>query len=295
MNKFHGTGVALVTPFNQDGSIDYKGLEALINLTINGGAEYLVSLGTTGETATLSNNEKTAIWDFTSKIVNKRVELVAGIGGNSTSEVLESIKNFNTDGYDAILSVSPYYNKPTQEGIYQHYKAIAQVSPLPVMLYNVPSRTGSNIAAETTLRLAYDFNNIIAIKEASGDLDQCNKIIKNKPEGFLFISGDDALTLPLIAIGSVGTISVVANALPEIFSTMVRMCLNNNFTEAQPLHYSLIEIISLLFKEGNPGGVKAVLKLLGICNDTMRLPLVNISEETFQELATELEKLKITL
>ncbi len=293
MNKFHGTGVAVVTPFKKDGSVDFPGLKNTINHIINGGVEYLVSLGTTGETATLNKDEKQAIWDFTLENSAGRVPVVAGIGGNNTFEVTETLKHFKSTGFDAVLSVSPYYNKPTQEGLYQHYKAVSEASPLPVILYNVPGRTGSNILAETTLRLAHDFKNIIGIKEASGNFDQFNKIIKDKPEGFLFISGDDPVTLPLIAMGAAGVISVVANALPGIFSAMVRMCLDGKFIEAQPLHYSLTEITNLFFAEGNPAGVKAALKLLDICGDEVRLPLVNISNETHLKIKNELGNLKL--
>ena len=292
MTKFHGTGVALVTPFNTDGSVDYSGLRNLINYIIGGGVEYLVSLGTTGETATLSADEKKAIWEFTAEVNAGRVPLVAGIGGNSTSEVSRQLKGFDTNGYDAILSVSPYYNKPTQEGIYQHYKVIAEASPLPVILYNVPGRTGSNMSAETTLRLAHEFEKIIGIKEASANFDQFNRIIKDKPANFLFISGDDPITLPMIALGAVGVISVVGNALPAMFSTMVRMCLSGNFIEAQPLHYSMTEVTGHLFAEGNPGGVKAALKLLNICDDNLRLPLAGVSSETIEKIAGELQKLQ---
>lgn len=293
MTKFHGTGVALVTPFNTDGSVDFNGLRNLIEYLIGGGVEYLVSLGTTGETATLSADEKKAIWEFTAEVNAGRVPLVAGIGGNSTSEVSSQLKSFNTSGYDAILSVSPYYNKPTQEGIYQHYKVVAETSTLPVILYNVPGRTGSNMTAETTLRLAHDFDNIIAIKEASANFDQFNRIIKDKPADFLFISGDDPITLPMIAMGAVGVISVAGNALPAMFSTMVRMCLSGNFIEAQPLHYSMTDITGHFFTEGNPGGVKAALKLLNICDDHLRLPLFRISSELREKIAGELEKLQL--
>ena len=200
MNKLYGTGVALVTPFNTDGSVDFEGLKNLINHTISGGVEYLVSLGTTGETATLTKEEKNAIWKFTKETVNGRVGLVAGIGGNNTQELVDSLKHFDSEGFDAILSVSPYYNKPTQEGIYQHYKAISVASPLPIILYNVPGRTGSMVSADTVLRLANDFKNIVAVKEASGNFDQFNKLAKDKPEGFLLISGDDPITLPMSAL-----------------------------------------------------------------------------------------------
>ncbi|HEY0898012.1 MAG TPA: 4-hydroxy-tetrahydrodipicolinate synthase [Sphingobacteriaceae bacterium] len=294
MNKLYGSGVAMVTPFNSDGSVDFNGLANLINYIIDGGVEYLVSLGTTGETATLTKEEKRAVWDFTVETVAGRVPLVAGIGGNDTREVTDTLKSFNSSGFDAILSVSPYYNKPTQEGIYQHYKAVSEASPLPVILYNVPGRTGSNMTADTTLRLAHDFENIIGIKEASANFDQFNKIVKEKPEDFLFISGDDPITLQMIAMGAVGVISVVGNAIPSIFSTMVRMCLDGKFAEALPLHYSLIDITNHFFAEGNPAGVKAALKQLGICGDTLRLPLVNISEGTEQNIARELNLLGLT-
>ena len=293
MTQFHGTGVALVTPFNKDGSVDFNGLQNLINHTISGGVDYLVSLGTTGETATLSAEEKKAVWEYTAEINQGRVPLVAGIGGNSTKEVTDHLQQFNAAEYSAVLSVSPYYNKPTQEGIFQHYKAVAAASPLPVILYNVPGRTGSNMSAETTLRLAHEVKNIIGVKEASANFDQFNRIIRDKPEDFLFISGDDPITLPMIAMGAAGVISVVGNALPAIFSTMVRMCLSGNFIEAQPLHYSLTEITGHFFAEGNPGGVKAALKLLEICGDSVRLPLVGVSMGTQENIAVELKKLNL--
>jgi 4-hydroxy-tetrahydrodipicolinate synthase len=293
MNRFHGTGVAIITPFKTDGSIDHAALKTVIDHIINGGAEYIVSLGTTGESAALSSDEKKAVWETTISHVAGRVNLVAGVGGNNTLAVLEDLKKFDSKGFDAILSVCPYYNKPTQEGIYQHYKAIAEESTLPIILYNVPGRTGVNMTADTTLRLAHDFKNIIAMKEASGNFDQFNKIIRDKPEDFLFLSGDDPITLPLIAMGAAGVISVIGNALPGIFSTMVRMCLDGKFIEAQPLHYSLTEIITLCFAEGNPGGVKSAMKQLGICGDTMRLPLVNVSENITQQIRAELELLKL--
>lgn len=291
MNKFHGTGVAMVTPFNTDGSVDYEGLKKLINFQIDGGVEYLVSLGTTGESSTLSKDEKKSVWKFTKDTVGGRIPLVAGIGGNCTADVIDSIKDFDHSGYDAILSVSPYYNRPTQEGIYQHYKAIAEASPLPIILYNVPTRTGGNMAAETTLRLAHDFKNIIAVKEAAGDFDQFNKILKDKPEDFLFISGDDGVSLPLIAMGAVGIISVVGNAIPKLFSQMIRLCLEGKFSEAQPLHYKMLGFTNSLFMEGNPGGVKEALKHAGICNNTLRLPLVNVSEATSAKIKQEFDKL----
>ena len=291
MNKFYGTGVAIVTPFHSDGTVDFTGLKKLINYLIEGGTDYIVSLGTTGEASTLTADEKKAVWEFTAETVNKRIPVVAGIGGNNTSEVTAAVKGFSIQGFDAILSVSPYYNKPSQEGIYQHYKAVAESSSLPVILYNVPARTGSNISADTTLRLAHDFENIIAVKEATGDFDQFNRIVKDKPENFLFISGDDPITLPMIAMGAAGVISVAGNALPHIVSTMVRMCLDGKFTEALPLHYSLINTTKLMFCEGNPAGVKALLQILEICGDKLRLPLVNVSGETYNALKEELSKL----
>ena len=283
----------MVTPFKADGSVDHSGLKDIIDYIISGGVEYIVSLGTTGEVATLSSDEKKEVWEATAEHTAGRVPLVAGIGGNNTAEVVHELKNFDSKHYDAVLSVSPYYSKPTQEGIYQHYKAITEASELPVMLYNVPGRTSMNITADTTLRLAHDFKNIIGTKEASGSFDQFNTIIRDKPEDFLFISGDDAIALPLISAGAVGVISVVGNALPGILSTMVRMCLDGKFIEAQPLHYSLVEIISLCFAEGNPGGVKSALKLLEICGDTLRLPLVNVSAETRLLIQKELQKLHL--
>ena len=280
MNKFYGTGVAMITPFHADGQIDYASLAKLIDYLIDGGVDYLVSLGTTGESATLSNGERKQIWAFTAKAVNGRVGLVAGIGGNNTLEVVEQIKQFDTDGYDAILSASPNYNKPTQEGIYQHYKALAAASVLPLILYNVPSRTGSNVSADTVVRLARDFKNIIGIKEASGNFDQLNQIMRDKPEGFLLISGDDPITLPMVALGGVGVISVVGNALPRKFSDMVRACLAGDFKTAQQTHSALIDFTRLMFVEGSPAGVKTALKHLGICGDTLRLPLVGVSSHT---------------
>ncbi|MDR6940473.1 4-hydroxy-tetrahydrodipicolinate synthase [Mucilaginibacter pocheonensis] len=290
MNKFYGTGVAMVTPFQADGQIDYEGLENLIEHLIDGGVQYLVSLGTTGESATLNADERKQVWAFTVKVVNKRVPLVAGIGGNNTHEVVEQIKDFDTNGYDAILSSSPHYNKPTQEGIYQHYKAIAQVAPLPVILYNVPSRTGSTIAAETTVRLARDFKNIIGIKEASGNFDLFNQLMRDKPEEFLVISGDDPVTLPMMALGAVGVISVIGNALPKQLSAMVQLLLKNDFKAAQKVHFSLIEFTRLMFVEGNPAGAKSALKYLGVCGDNVRLPLVPVSSNTATSIKQETQK-----
>ncbi len=291
MNKFHGTGVAIITPFQADGQVDYTALGNLINYLIEGGIEYIVSLGTTGESATLSSNERKQVWAFTAETVKGRVNLVAGIGGNNTAEVVDQLTQFDATGYDAILSASPHYNKPTQEGIYLHYKAIAENSPLPVILYNVPSRTGSNVNAATVVRLAHDFKNIIAIKEASGNFDQINQIMRDKPESFLMISGDDPITLPMVALGAVGVISVVGNALPRQTSDMVRLCLKGDFKAAQKGHSDLIEFTRLMFAEGSPGGVKTALKSLNLCNDTLRLPLAQVSDSTATAIITETKKL----
>ncbi|MDR3696630.1 4-hydroxy-tetrahydrodipicolinate synthase [Mucilaginibacter sp.] len=290
MNKFYGTGVAIITPFQADGQVDYDALGRVISHLIDGGVEYLVSLGTTGESATLSNEERKQVWAFTAGVVKGRVALVAGIGGNNTHEVVEQIKQFNTTGYDAILSASPHYNKPTQEGIYQHYKAIAQAATLPVILYNVPSRTGSNVNAETVVRLAHDFKNIIGIKEAGGNFDQINQIMRDKPEDFLMISGDDPVTLPMMALGGVGVISVTGNVLPRQTSDMVRLCLDGNYKAAQIIHSNLIDFTRLMFVEGSPAGAKTALKHLGLCEDHLRLPLVQVSSGTAGKIANELKK-----
>jgi 4-hydroxy-tetrahydrodipicolinate synthase len=291
MINLRGTGVAIVTPFLADKSVDIEGLTNLVNHLINGNVEYLVVMGTTGESVTLNKEEKQLVLSTVLSVNNGRLPVVLGIGGNNTQEVVNAIKNTDFNGVSAILSVSPYYNKPTQEGIYQHYKAIANASPLPIILYNVPGRTSSNITASTTLRLANDFENIIAVKEASGNLEQAMQIIKNKPEGFYIVSGDDALTLPIVASGGDGVISVVANAYPQEFSDMVRATLNHDLKTAQNLHYKLLDFINLLFAEGNPGGIKAALKILGICGDDLRLPLVNVSDETFNKIKKEIAKI----
>ena len=282
----------MVTPFNADGSVDYNGLKNLINHLIEGKVEYLVSLGTTGEASTLDKDEKKKIWEYTAEINNGRVTLVAGIGGNDTRGLVQNIKDFESSGYDAILSASPYYNKPTQEGIYQHYKAISESSPLPIILYNVPGRTGSNVSPETTCRLAYDFKNIIATKEASGSFDQFNQIMRDKPADFQLISGDDPMAMPMIALGAVGVISVIGNALPKQVSDMIRLCMNGSFTEALPLHLSLIEVTRMMFAEGNPAGVKAALKRLAICEDHLRLPLVPVTDRLRQKIEEEINSLK---
>ena len=284
MDKIKGTGVALVTPFNEDKSLDYKGLENLLNHVIDGGIDYLVLMGTTGESVTLSKGEKVAVVDFCKKINNSRIPVVLGIGGNNTMQVVEDIKSANLDGIDAILSVSPAYNKPSQEGIYQHYKMISGNCPLPIIVYNVPGRTASNISAETTVRLANDFENIVAVKEASGDMDQIMKIIKNKPSDFVVLSGDDGLTLPMIHMGAEGVISVIGQSHPKEYSDMVSFGLSGNQEIANQLHNKLYDFYVPLYAEGNPVGIKACLELLGICKSQVRLPLVEASDVIKNEL-----------
>ncbi len=282
--QLKGTGVAIVTPFTKTGAVDFAGLTKLINHLIKGKVEYLVVLGTTGETATLSKEEKQQVVNHVIKETKKRVPLVIGIGGNSTQEVIDVIKHTDLSAFAAILSVSPYYNKPSQQGIYEHYKAIAKSTTKPIILYNVPGRTASNITADTTLKLAHDFKNIVAIKEASGNLEQCMSIIKNKPKDFLVISGDDNLTLPLLACGADGVISVLANAYPKNFSDMVRSGLKGDFKTAAKLHYKTFEITNQLFADGNPGGVKIALELLKVCGSDVRLPLIKPNLAVQQKL-----------
>jgi 4-hydroxy-tetrahydrodipicolinate synthase len=284
-NKFKGTGVAIVTPFHKDGNIDFASLEKLIEHQINGKINYIVALGTTGESATLNKNEKNAVTRFIVEAVNKRVPIILGMGGNNTQEIINSMKSADFEGIDAVLSVSPYYNKPPQKGIFLHYKTIASVCPLPMIIYNVPGRTGSNITAETTLKIANETENIIGIKEASGNLDQCMKIIKNRPKGFLVISGDDNLTLPMIALGADGVISVVANAFPAEFSEMVSLCLAGHFKKALEIHYKFTDIINALFAEGSPGGIKALLDQKGLCKNHFRLPVVGVSKTHYNSIS----------
>lgn len=290
MTEFVGTGVALVTPFDKDLNIDYKALERLVAHCIDGGVDYLVVMGTTGENPVLSKEEKRAVLDAVLDASGGRVPIVYGVGGNNTQDLVSELQSFDFSGVSAILSVSPYYNKPTQEGIYQHYKTLSAHSPLPIILYNVPGRTGSNMLAETTLRLAHDFENIIAIKEASGNLDQVMKIINERPNDFLVISGDDNLTLPMIALGGDGVISVSGQGFPKVFTEMVNQALAGNFDEARPLHYQLYEITNMLFAEGNPGGIKYSLELQGIMESHMRQPLWPISDALKAKLAAEMKK-----
>jgi 4-hydroxy-tetrahydrodipicolinate synthase len=290
-NNFRGTGTAIITPFDSSRNIDFNALKKLLEFNISNGVNYFVVLGTTGESATLTKDEKKQVYDFVKKTVNGRVTLVAGIGGNNTAEVIDTIKHFDHTGYDAILSVSPYYNKPSQPGIYEHFMAIAKESPLPVIIYNVPSRTGSNITADTTLKLVHASNKFIGVKEASGNLTQCSLIAKHRPNGFLLISGDDIITLPMLSFGADGVISVLANCCPKDFSAMVKAALAGDYKTAAPLHSKLIEITELLFADGSPGGVKAALNVLGICENVLRLPLVPVSGDLYQKIKKELSSL----
>lgn len=292
MEKLKGLGVALVTPFKANKEVDYDGLQKLVEHQIQGGTDYLVVQGTTGESATLNSEEKQQVLDFVIKVNNGRLPIVLGIGGNNTQAVLDSYDKFNLTGVDAILSASPYYNKPSQEGIYQHYKALAEHFELPIILYNVPGRTASNMLASTTLRLAKDFKNIVAIKEASGDLVQMMNIIKEKPEDFLVISGDDPLALTLIAAGGDGLISVVANSHPQQTSGVVKAALNGDFETSKVYHYQLLDLIAQLFADGNPGGVKEALKFLGICENHVRLPLVPVNQKVSDEIKRLVNELK---
>lgn len=278
-DKLRGTGVAIVTPFTRSNAIDFLAFEKILNHTIGNGVEYIVLLGTTGESATLSKHERKTLIEFAVERIDHRVPLVLGLGGNNTSELVLSIHGTPFKDIDAILSVCPYYNKPTQEGIFQHFKIVAEASPVPVILYTVPSRTCSNIAASTTLKLARSFSNIIGIKEASGNFDQIFQLLKNRPEGFLVISGDDAITLPLLAAGADGVISVVANAFPKNFSEMVRFGLKDDFAGARKIHFELIDLINALFMDGSPGGIKATLNLMNLCEDIVRLPLVPVNKD----------------
>ena len=289
MDKIKGTGVALVTPFLADGAIDFNGLTNLVNHVIDGGLSYLVVLGTTGETAILSVEEKDQVLVHVKEVNNGRLPVVIGIGGNNTAAIVEEFERVDLTGVDAILSASPYYNKPTQEGIYQHYKLLSEHSPLPLILYNVPGRTASNMTAETTLRLAHDFENIVAMKEASGDLSQVMEILKEKPADFLLISGEDALNFPIITCGGAGVISVLANSQPKLTADVVNFSLKSENEKARELHYKSLDFINLLFAEGNPAGVKAALKLQGICGDEVRMPLMKASEKLTEKLAEELE------
>ncbi len=284
-------GVALVTPFKQDKSIDFDALARLLEYQIKNGVDYMVVLGTTAETATLSSTEKKQVREFIVERVAGRIPLVIGIGGNNTMALVEELKTTDLSPFQAVLSVVPYYNKPSQEGIYQHYKAIATASPIPVILYNVPGRTGVNMTAETTLRLAREFDNIIGVKEASGNISQMDDIIKNKSEDFMVISGDDGITFPLITLGAVGVISVIGNAFPKEFSRMVRLALQGDYERALTIHHRFTELFSLLFVDGNPAGVKCLLHAMGFIENELRLPLVPTRITTYEKIRHVLEQL----
>ncbi len=286
--KFKGTGIALVTPFHKDLSIDFESLRKLVEYCISGGVDYLVVMGTTGENPTITEAEQLQILKFIQEVNQGRKHIVYGIGGNNTAAILNKIEKTDFDGIDAVLSVSPYYNKPTQKALYHHYEAISKAAPVPIILYNVPGRTGSNMSSATCLKLAHDFNNIIAVKEASGDLEQVMEIIDGKPDNFLVISGDDNLTLPIIAIGGAGVISVSGQGFPEVFTGMVNSALARDMATARVSHYRLFEITKMLFAEGNPGGIKAVLKQKGICEEYMRQPLWPIGEDLRRAIVAEM-------
>jgi 4-hydroxy-tetrahydrodipicolinate synthase len=274
-----GTGVAVVTPFKNDSSVDFKALENIVNHIIDGGAEYIVTLGTTGETSTLTKDEKLAVLDVTLDVVNKRVPVVVGIGGNNTASIIKDLQEFPLDNVAAVLSASPYYNKPSQEGLFLHYKALAEASPKPILLYNVPGRTGRNMSAKTTLRLAHEVPNIGGIKEAHNDMPQCLEIIRDRPEHFLVVTGDDEIALPQIAFGFDGVISVNANAFPRLVSDMIRYCLKGDFAAARPIHYKFLEAYDMLFVENNPAGVKAFMYELGLLQNELRLPVTPVTAE----------------
>ncbi|WP_077197409.1 4-hydroxy-tetrahydrodipicolinate synthase [Prevotella ihumii] len=292
-NIFHGLGIALVTPFTANGEVDYEALERLIEYQLENGADFLTILATTSESPCLSAEEKDKITQTIIAIVKGRVPILKYCGGNNTAAVIEEIRTTDWHGIDGILSICPYYNKPSQEGLYQHFKAIAEVSPLPVILYNVPGRTGVNMTAETTVRIANDFPNVIAIKEASGCLEQVDEIIKNKPKHFSVISGDDALTFPMIASGAVGVISVIGNALPKEFSKMIRLEFNGEYEAAVKIHHQFTELYKLLFVDGNPAGCKALLNELGLIDNVLRLPLVPTRIETKKRIHDILTKMRL--
>ena len=293
INKFRGLGVALITPFKTDGSIDFDALNRLVEYQIKGGVDFLCIMGTTAETPTLTIEEKLVLKKHLVERVAGRVPLLMGCGGNNTLGVIKELQTLDWSGIDGVLSVCPYYNKPSQEGLYQHFSAIAKASPVPVVLYNVPGRTGVNMTAETTLRLARDFDNIVAIKEASGNITQMDDIIKNKPKNFDVISGDDGITFPLITLGAVGVISVIGNALPAEFSRMVRLATRGEYEPALTIHHKFAELFKLLFVDGNPAGVKAMLSEMGMIENNLRLPLVPTRLTTMQQISEILQELNI--
>ena len=290
-NIFKGLGIALVTPFTASGAVDYAALKRLVQFQLDNGADFLCILATTGETPTLTTEEKTNIKNRVIELVKGRVPILMGCGGNNTAAVVEELRTADWHGIDGVLSVCPYYNKPSQEGLYQHFKAIASATSLPIVLYNVPGRTGINMKAETTVRLARDFHNIVAIKEASGSLEQVDEILKNAPKDFAVISGDDALTYPMVACGAVGVISVIGNALPREFSKMLCLEFNNEFAAARKIHHKFTDLFSLLFVDGNPAGVKAMLSEMGFIENVLRLPLVPTRLTTKQRISEILKEL----
>ena len=292
-NIFKGLGIALITPFQEDGSVDYKALIRLVEYQLSNGADFLCILATTGETPTLTKEEKQKIKDLIVDLVGGRIPILMGCGGNNTAAIVEELQTGDFKGIDGILSVCPYYNKPSQEGLYQHFKAIAAATKLPVVLYNVPGRTGINMKAETTVRLARDCENIVAIKEASGNLEQVDEIIKNKPNTFDVISGDDALTFPMVSCGAVGVISVIGNALPKEFSKMIRLQMRGEYDPARKIHHRFTDLFSLLFVDGNPAGVKAMLSEMGFIQNVLRLPLVPMRVKNVQRMSEILKELKI--
>ena len=290
MKKFKGTGVAIVTPFKNDLSIDFAAFGRIINHVINGGVNYIVVMGTTGESVTLTKDEKKALIAYGVEAIDNRVPLVVGIGGNNTQDVINCVRHSNLTGVDGILSVAPYYNKPGQKGLIQHFKAIAECSPIPIIIYNVPGRTCSNITSETCLELAHECENIVAVKEASGDISQIMKIIKGKPENFSVISGDDMMTIPIIAAGGSGVISVLANAFPKQWSELVSDSLKSNYKSAREIQFRFIEMVELLFIEGNPSGVKAMLNIMNLCQNILRLPLVPVSRTIYTRIQKAIEE-----
>lgn len=292
-STLRGMGVALITPFKEDGSVDYQALMRLVDYQVQNGTDFLCVLGTTAETPTLTKDERTKITRMVIERVNARLPILLGVGSNCTQTVIDMLQHDDFTGVDAVLSMVPYYNKPSQEGIYQHYKAISESTDLPIVLYNVPGRTGVNMAADTTLRLANDFKNIVAVKEASGNIAQMDDIIKNKPDTFNVISGDDAITFPLLTLGAVGVISVIGNAFPREFSRMVRLALAGDFEHALPIHHKFAELFKLLFVDGNPAGVKAMMNAMGLIENKLRLPLVPTRITTFEKMRAILEQLSI--
>ena len=290
MKRFRGTGVAIVTPFKNDSSIDFAAMGRVINHVIGGGVNYIVAMGTTGEASTLGKDERQALISYVVEAVDNRIPVVTGIGGNNTQEIINTIRELNLEGVDGILSIAPYYNKPSQRGIFQHFKAIATCSPLPVIIYNIPGRTCCNISSDTCIELAHACENIVAVKEASGDLAHIMRIIKGKPENFLVISGDDMLTLPIIAAGGAGVISVLANAYPALCSELVNNLLKNNFKAAREIQFRFLEIIELLFADGNPAGIKAFLSIMNLCNNNLRLPLVPVNRTVFTKIQKVIEE-----